>query len=130
MALASLHARSIVLIRDLHDFLQAVYKLLRRPATSVSNAVMQSLRSSTTASPGCAASSVKYTDGSSGPDHEASSALLGVVRAAVKPSFVVVMALWWPLVMGCAPFGRSVTGELRALLPWHASFADSEIWQV
>ena len=114
-----------LLIGDLHEFLQAVYTLLRKPATSVSDAVMQIQRSSTATSNACAAGSIKCAAGSSGPDHEASSALLGVVRAAVKPSFVVAMALWWPLTMGCAPFGRSVGGELRALLPWHTGFAAS-----
>mmetsp|Transcript_16316 Transcript_16316/g.48923 ORF Transcript_16316/g.48923 Transcript_16316/m.48923 type:complete len:796 (-) Transcript_16316:334-2721(-) len=44
-----------------------------------------------------------------------------LLRVTAKPGFVVVMALWWPLVMGCTPFDRSVVGEMRTLLTWHSA---------
>ncbi len=49
-----------------------------------------------------------------------------VLRAAAKPAFVIGIAMWYPLTMGCAPFDRSAIGEIRALLLRDAAVANVE----
>ena len=102
--------------------MQAVYHALRKPAQSASHAAMQPL-SGPAASQPLHHSSVLAGGGRPGGGGTTAT-LRRAARAAAKPAFVVVVALWWPLAMGCAPFDRSVAGELRGLLEWRTAAAD------
>lgn len=95
--------------------LTAVYSMLRGPLDSGTSEDLQrrlSADPNSGTSRGSSSSSSSSRTATSGKRR----GLIVFAIAACKALTVFILAVWWPLSMGCVPFERSVVGELLKLL--------------
>lgn len=96
--------------------LQALYLLLRRPSQHNGAQALHIHVGTHTASGQSESGSSLGSGNGSVVSKQRRTAVSAAVAALAKPLAVVLVAVWWPLAMGCLPFDRSVAGELVVLL--------------